>query len=364
MKLKMKIIAVLVLSSSYCFAQITMGTISKEVKEETVIPAPKYESVESFVEYGIYYRGDGYTQRCTESEFYKRYIGLEVYYPTYTNDFRQDDVFLFKGNESIVELKWSDLAEKYFTIKNIEFPFEKSTLFNKVSQIKPNLSNTIKDGLLFELEDKITKEIIYVVEFYLPSFVLTEYYKTISTAIPKHTFVAIKEFNGRVLPLSEKLEFVEKGSEWQAEFTLLRKADMNLDVSNNSTDLQNILFMVVLSRDSTKIITYYDSKDYYETLWTCFDTKQNVEAEKQASENQKKQRLDQLTQQYGSTYATDILNHKLTIGMTKKMCEESVGITLNRSSYMDSERKIEVWEYVGVMRLYFTNGKLSNIIKY
>jgi len=364
MKTSFRIITALFLTSSLCSAQVSIGSISKEQKEEVIIPVPEYDPYEGFSNYDDFYGGDGYANKCKELDFYKRYYNLDVYYPTYSNDYKEGNVLVFKKEGGIILLDWSAVAENYYTIKNIETPFEKSSLFNEVLALKPNINNILKSGLLFILVDKKTKETIYVVEFNNPSFVLTEYYSTISNAIPKKTFVALKDFNGKVLPLSENLLFVEKGSEWKGELTLLREADMNLDKNYNSPDLQNLLFMVVLSRGSDKIITYFNSKDYYETLFSLFDTKENIEAEKLATEKEAKQKLEKLTQLYGVSFANDIVNNRLTIGMTKEMCQESVGITLNRRSYTDANKQIEVWEYVGSRKLFFTNGKLTNIITY
>lgn len=364
MTTKIRFTIALLLIVGFCNAQIAIGSIEKKENKVPFVPVPEYEASTNFINYDNFYRKVPREKMCEKSAFYNRYSDYVVYYPTFTDDYKQDECLLFRKDGKIVQLKWSDLAEQYYVIKSIEEPFEESEIFNEIIKTNSNLNSTIRNGMLFKLEDKATNEIIYTVEFYQPSFVVTEYYTKLSTGLPKFTFVAKKDFNGTTLPLGNNDFYVDKGSEWKAEITLLRKSDMDLMGDYNESDAQDLLFMVIAIHDTVKIITYLDSKDYYETFWTLFDLKENVEADKKANENKAKQRLAELTTRYGESYAKDIRDGKLRIGMTKNMCQDSWGITLNRRSYSSATNKIDVWEYVGFGKLFFTDNKLSNIIRY
>lgn len=363
-KIRFTIAFALLLITGFCYAQISIGTIEKKENKTPSVPVPEYDASTNFMNYIVFYRGISPDKRCEESEFYSRYNNIEIYYPTYTTDYKQEDCMVFKMGNTIIPQTWSDVAEKYFIIKEITYPFEKSVIYEKLLETSSNMNTTITNGMLFKLEDKETKEIFYTVEFYQPSFVITDYYTRLSTGLPKFTFVAKKDFIGTTLPIGGKEFFVDKGSEWKAELTLLRKSDMDLMGDYNESDSQDLLLMVVATRDTVKIISYLDSKDYYETFWDLFDLKENVEAEKQAKENEAKQRLARLIKLYGDSNAKNIIAGRVTIGMSKDMCQETWGTTLNRRSYTNESGTIDVWEYVGFGKLYFTNGKLSNIYRY
>lgn len=361
---KTKITIALLLVVGFCNAQISIGTVEKKEIKKPTVPVPDYDASTNFINYEQYYRRVPPEKKCEKSAFYSRYCNSEVYYPTYTDDYKKEDCLIFKNSETIVKLNWSDISEKYYAIKDITVPFENSSFYSKLLETNPNMNTTITNGMLFKLENKETKEIIYTVEFFQPSFVMTDYYTKLSKGFPKFTFVAKKDFNGTTLPLGGKDFYVDKGTEWKAELTLLRRSDMDLMGDYNESESQDLLLMVIAIRDTVKIITYLDSKDYYETFWDLFDIKENIEAEKQARDNNAKQRLAKLTKQYGESNAKNIIDGQLTIGMSKDMCQETWGTTLNRKSYTNESGKIEVWEYVGFGKLFFTNGKLSNIIRY
>lgn len=174
-KIRFTIAFALLLITGFCYAQISIGSIEKKENKTSSVPVPKYDASTNFINYEKFYWRVPPEKMCEESAFYTRYYNYEVYYPTYTDDYKQGECLIFKDNGTIVKQSWSDLAEKYFVIKDITVPFENSSQYLKLLETTPNLSTTISNGMLFKLENKETKEIIYTVKFFQPSFVITDY---------------------------------------------------------------------------------------------------------------------------------------------------------------------------------------------
>ena len=98
-------IAFIFLFTISSFSQIEMGKIEKAVEKENKIAFPAYDNLENFINHSDYYRakttkilesGSGKNpfdeKECEEKEYYKRYNGLNIYYPSFSNDYKKNSI--------------------------------------------------------------------------------------------------------------------------------------------------------------------------------------------------------------------------------------------------------------------------------
>lgn len=374
MNKKLLIVIVASLFTISTFSQIEIGKIEKEIEVEKKVNFPPYNPTENFIEHSEYYRtkitkilesGSGKNpfdeKQCDINEYYKRYNGLKIYYPTYSDNYRKNDILFFKKTDKIEILNWSQIGNKYFTITNINPSFEKSEIYNEV---KSNFGKDFFADILFELKDNSNNETIYVIESSSnPQFILSPYFEKKKESINGKTFIAIDDFNAIRNPISKTdyTMYIDKGTEWKGELTLLRKKDLKIEESKDADD-EEILFAVLLSNEKDKVIF-----DFKGSRWNFEDvllTKNDFENLKKGNTNKNKLEESVLVKKYGEKFGKLVYQKKLTIGMSKDMCSDILGITLNRKSYKNASGEIEVWEYTGIYKLYFKNGKLSEIVKY
>ena len=366
--------SITILLSISGFSQIEMGKIEKATENETKVSFPVYDNSENFIIQSEYYKakitkilesGSGKNpfaeKQCDENEYYKRHNGLKIYYPTYSNEYKKNSILFFKKTDKIEILNWSQIGNKYFTIVSINPFLDESEIYNEA---KSSLSKDFYADILFELKDSISNETIYVFESqYNPQFILVPYFEKMKEQINGKTFIAISDFNAIKNPVS-KTDFslyIDKGTEWKGEFTLLRKKDLKAEMSNE-TDDEETLFAVLLSNEKDKVIF-----DLQNSRWNF----ENVllsknDFEKQKSTNATKNKLEEnvLIKKYGEKFGKLVYQKKLEIGMSKEMCSDVCGITLNKKKVKNANGEIEIWEYTGILKLYFKNGKLSEIVKY
>ena len=366
--------SITILLSISGFSQIEMGKIEKATENETKVSFPVYDNSENFIIQSEYYKakitkilesGSGKNpfaeKQCDENEYYKRYNGLKIYYPTYSNEYKKNSILFFKKTDKIDILNWSQIGNKYFTIVSINPFLDESEIYNDA---KSSLSKDFYADILFELKDSISNETIYVFESqYNPQFILVPYFEKMKEQINGKTFIAISDFNAIKNPVS-KTDFslyIDKGTEWKGEFTLLRKKDLKAEMSNE-TDDEETLFAILLSNEKDKVIF-----DLQNSRWNF----ENVllsknDFEKQKSTNATKNKLEEnvLIKKYGEKFGKLVYQKKLEIGMSKEMCSDVCGITLNKKKVKNANGEIEIWEYTGILKLYFKNGKLSEIVKY
>jgi hypothetical protein len=374
MNKKLLIVIVASLFTISTFSQIEIGKTEKEIEVEKKVNFPPYNPTENFIEHSEYYRakitkilesGSGKNpfdeKQCDINEYYKRYNGLKIYYPTYSDNYRKNDILFFKKTDKIEILNWSQIGNKYFTIVNINPSFEKSEIYNEV---KSNLGKDFFADIFFELKDNLNNETIYVIESSSnPQFILSPYFEKKKELINGKTFIAINDFNAIRNPISKTdyTMYIDKGTEWKGELTLLRKKDLKIEESKNADD-EEILFAVILSNEKDKVI--FDLKG---SRWNFEDvllTKNDFEKLKKGNTNKNKLEESVLVKKYGEKFGKLVYQKKLIIGMSKDMCSDILGITLNRKNYKNASGEIEVWEYTGIYKLYFKNGKLSEIVKY
>lgn len=372
MKKNLLSIAFIFLFTISSFSQIEMGKIEKATEKENKIAFPVYNNLENFINHSDYYRakttkilesGSGKNpfdeKECEEKEYYKRYNGLNIYYPSFSNDYKKNSIQFFKKTDKIEILNWSEIGNKYYTITNINPTIEESQLYNEA---KTNFSKSFYADILFELKDNTSNETIYAVESkYEPQFILVPYFDKKKELINGKTFIAISDFNAIKNPVSKTdySLYIDKGTEWKAELTLLRKKDLKTEDIDETNDQETIL-AVLLNNEKDKVI--FDLKN---SRWNFEDvllTKNDLDKLKSNNLNKNKKEEKVFVTKYGEKFGKLVYQKKLTIGMTKEMCSDICGITLNKKKLKNSNGETEIWEYTGVLKLYFKNGKLSEFV--
>ncbi|HFG0578714.1 hypothetical protein LIS90_12295 [Flavobacterium psychrophilum] len=372
MNKKILIKVVLSLFTISSFSQIEMGKIEKAIEKESKIAFPTYNNLENFINHSDYYEaktkkilesGSGKNpfeeKECEEKEYYKRYNGLNIYYPSFSNDYKKNSIQFFKKTDKIEILNWSEIGNKYFTIISINPSIDESELYNEA---KTYFSKSFYANILFELKNNSNNETIYAVASeYEPQFILVPYFDKKKELINGKTFIAISDFNAIKNPVS-KTDFslyIDKGTEWKAELTLLRKKDLKTEDIDETNDQETIL-AVFLSNEKNKVI--FDLKN---SRWNFEDvllTKNDLDKLKSNNLNKNKTEEKVFVTKYGEKFGRLVYQKKLTIGMTKEMCSDICGITLNKKKVKNSSGEIEIWEYTGVLKMYFKNGKLSEFV--
>jgi hypothetical protein len=379
MNKKLLITAIIFLFTISSFSQIEMGKIEKVKEVEKKIEFPIYNDSENFVEYSEFYEsrirkiidsGSGknpFETKCDKNDYYKRYYGLKIFYPAYSDDYRKDEKTFFKNTDKIENLNWSHIGNKYFTIISINPKIESSELFNK---LKNNYGKDFYGDILFELKDDSNNEIVYAIESsYSQKFILVPYFEKIKEYTKSNKFIAITDFGGDKVPLRKTNGTIDvlKNTEWNGELTLLRRKDLRIDSDEKLQSDEDIRYMVLLSKKNDTIIIPLNKKDNDKGQW-CFEelfiAKNNFEKQNLQNINNEKLKESDLIKKYGEKYAKLVSQKKLTIGMSKDMCSDICGITLNRKKIKNASGEIEIWEYIGILKLYFKNGKLSQIVNY
>jgi predicted secreted acid phosphatase len=177
------------------------------------------------------------------------------------------------------------------------------------------------------------------------------------------TFIAISDFNAIKNPVSKTdySLYIDKGTEWKAELTLLRKKDLKTEDIDETND-EETLFAVLLSNEKDKVI--FDLENSRWNFENVLLSKNDFEKQKNTNATKNKSEENALIKKYGEKFGKLVFQKKLEIGMSKEMCSDVCGITLNKKMIKNANGEIEVWEYTGILKLYFKNGKLSEIVKY
>lgn len=371
-KLLITVVASLFTISS--FSQIEMGKIEKAVDVESKTKFPVYVPTENFINHSDYYKakitkilesGSGKNpfeeKECDENEYYKRYNGLKIYFPSYSVDYKKDYITFFKKTDKIEILDWTKTGNKYFTIISIVPQFQNSEFFNDAIS---NFGKDLYGRMLFELKDNSSNEIIYAASSsYEPGFILVPYFEKKKELINGKTFIAVSDFDAIRNPVS-KTNYtlnIDKGTQWKGELTLLRKKDIKIEESNNVNDEETLL-TVILSNEKDKAI--FDLEGSRWNFENVLLTKNDFEKLKNGNTNKNKSEESVFIKKYGEKFGKLVYQKKLTIGMSKDMCSDICGITLNRKKIKNASGEIEIWEYTGILKLYFKNGKLSQIVNY
>ena len=354
------------LSTSIVLSQITMGTsLDRANTEKEIVKAPPYENHQNFLSFEDYY---GYNppkdKTPTKKEFYSRYFDIKIFFPKYSNNYREKSVIIFEEDSTINIKKREFLNEKYYQIVRIDEEFGKTPFFVKINESHKEYLETY---LLFTLKEVNSGKIVYVVESKI-SFVLVPFYENLTEFFSETSFIANQDFGADKLPLSTTNGnlYIDKGTEWKGRFSLLRGRDINYfpeeKITNEDQDLK---YIAILGKGKDTIIMNITESNSGRWWFTEVFTPKDVALEQsKKTEAERKEELNKFVKKYGQNYGTLVFNKKGTIGMTKEMCQDIYGITLNKKTTKNEKGEIEIWEYTGVLKLYFTNGKLSEIKQY
>ena len=347
---------------NFSYSQITIGSIEKKEEVKKVVEAPPYDGLEIFKPYGRYYHpATPKSDKPTKQDYYDRYTGVKIYYPSYTNDYKKDRVLMLKKSNNTI-LNWSEVGDKYYTIEKIYPLFKDTNIYN---QITTKEKYACSEDILLELKNSDDDEKIYITldsspyGFYCP-FIIVSHYEYLHQEIANNTFIATTDFSATKIPLREKNFnlYVDRKTEWKGELQILREKDIKF-YSNEQN--QDIIYAAILKNETdTIVMDFYNSNSSRWYFNEVFTTKSN---DKKA-QNEKKTEQDKLVNKYGEKFGKLVYEKKLSIGMTKEMCSDVWGITLHRKTYTDNSGKVEVWDYPSIGKLYFKNDKLSDIITY
>ena len=359
---------------NHCFGQITMTEFDKKDKvEEKIIPHPKYDSSENFEDYGSYYRRLGsdrhlfYEEKemCTESAYYKRYIGLQIFYPSHVDNYDENYTFFIKRPFD-KPLKWSDIGNRYYTILNIYLNYDSLPSEEKVYEKLMNDDvRTSKILLILILKDNITGDTIHsTFTPYDPTCILVPYFERLKQALDGKTIIAYNHCMSYKLPRTEAFnETIEQGSLWKCKVTLLREKDLIFDQNSADNQSNDDIFIGFLLSDSQKTIyAYSESKrgePFFDDCFMLYDSYLKINnKEKKEQESS----VNNLIIKYGKEYGLLISQHKVKIGMTKEMAVASWGIAYKILKKSTNSRILEVYEYSGGRELVFVNGALTEIV--
>jgi len=349
--------------SNQSYSQIEVAefqTVKESVEEK--IPAPRYDSTENFIRYQDYYNRSE-KKICKIEDYYSRYIGLQIYYPKYTDSYMKEES-LFVKLPTYNSLSWSKVGGKYYTIIGVFPVFSKMADFKKIVNSDSQLSKFELDNPLFVIKDDSSGDTIYtLINVITPRFVLVPFYSKLRMTFKDKTFIAIKDGSIGQIPDGEKLFFVETGSKWKCiDVSLIRVASLFTMQETKEVDQgQDLLIVYLLKKDSCTIILQHD-RSFGEDLSSF----QLIDDYKKIQNNELKSKakiIDEYIRKYGKEFGILISENKVKIGMSKIMCEESWGMPTNSRKSTSASGVSEIYRYSDRGTLIFFNDKLTNIIE-
>lgn len=394
--MKKLLLTAFVFSHLLSLGQIKMGQIDEPIeplKNELIEPVPTYDSIQNFVSYWSYcngYESDPYrfkhkedVKPCDINDFYRRYEGLQIYYPDFKNNYKINEIRLFQYS-NFDTLTWDKVGNKTYKIIDIKAGTNNFPQFKSLKEKYPNIyindeNEKWNNSLIFILKDIHSNDTLCVFDNDVTNqkFILVPYYNSIrkkylnKDLVPKNYIACLvkpKEY--------ERAYWAEEGSNIKCvDISIVHNGDLYNDCKKFSIDEQDVTIAYKLKQDS--VIYYLDDK--YERRYSNYSGNRtfmpnimyyfelrNIH-EKQLSENinnelkEENIRRNNLISNFGKEYGTLIFQGKVKIGMSKKMCEESWGITNSKQKITDNSGVSEVWRY-NKGTLVFKNGILTKIV--
>lgn len=391
------IVACAILSQTSVFGQIKVSVIEnykEEKKVENIDKVPIYDSIQNFFTYGTYCENlnnlnqdkhHGETEKwikpCDINLFYKRYVGLQIYYPDYTNDYRNHEIYLFK-KLNYDSISWTHVGNKTYKIVDINAGSDNFPQINILKSKYPYIDfNKESDyGLFFILKDIASNDTICVFDNSTKTnkFILVPYYNTLKTKFLGKEF-KVKNYRSTLINVLRKNggAIIEENQTLKCKDILVVNYNTIYDCNeycpcsyDSRTDCnQDITILYVLTENDK---TYYfdDSNQEYEGIEPSFSHyfmlkskyEKDIKNAQIKEQQQDKAKLNNLITKYGKTYGALIYNNKITIGMTKSMCEEVWGISSSCNKFTSAKGVILICRYSnGTLK--FSNGVLSEIIQ-
>jgi len=361
--MKSKIISFIIFfglcSNSYCQISITETEKGIEKIEKKVL-APPYDSLENFIRYEDYY-DYGSKNKCSENDYYSRYIGLQIYYPMYKDSFHISET-LFLKSSNFESLNWSKVGNQNYTIIDIYPEFNKSTIYDKVIKNYAQISKWYLDYPLFLLKNNSGDTIYSLVDEIIPKFILSPYYIKLKQSVKDKYFVSKSDFSAFGYPDDNKFIFVEAGSSWKCvDAPLIRKKSLTQYENADEDTKQEIIMIYLLKRDTNTIILHHSIG--IGDMISRFMLKEEYIKQNNTEQKTENIKRNNYIKMYGKEFGILIAQQKIKIGMTKKMCEESWGVTFDNQKITKKTEISEICHYRGRGTLVFINNILTKIIE-
>jgi len=121
-------------------------------------------------------------------------------------------------------------------------------------------------------------------------------------------------------------------------------------------------FSKVFFRDKNRIIEYNDYlKEIEYSKLAKLEQQKTTQKLKEKQQQEKLEKFKNLKIKYGEKIATSIMKNQVEVGMTKPMCDESLGKPYETKTLIRENLKYEVVYYYGGYVLYFFNNELKQI---
>ena len=141
-----------------------------------------------------------------------------------------------------------------------------------------------------------------------------------------------------------------------APFVVLQTEE-NKKTAISERDLQR-----TFSYNKGKIIEYNEYlKELEIAKLSNIEREKKIIYEKVQNERNKLEKLKQLKIKYGDHFGSLISNEQLEIGMSKEMCNESIGNPYETKTVIRENLKYEICYYYGGFKLFFLNDELKQI---
>jgi len=378
------------------FGQIKMGQIEESAKKEKIElieSVPPYDSIQNFVTYSSYFDGYGSDpyrfkheegiKPCKLNDFYKRYIGLQIYYPDFKNNYKVNEIQLLKYSNFDL-LSWTEVGNKTYKIIDIKVGTNNLPQYKSIKKRYPDLrineeNEDWNHSLIFILKDIVSNDTLCVFDNEISNqkFILVPYYNSLRKKFLNKDFVQVNYNSCLVKPNNSESLFGTEGDVKLKclDISIIHNSNLYNDCQKWNMDEQDITIIYKLKQDS--VIYYLDDKldrkysnypgngTFMPNIMYYFELQK--EYEKQIKESKKSElkeensKRNSLINSFGKEYGMLIYQGKVKIGMSKKMCVESWGETSSRQKITDKRGVSEVWRY-NTGTLVFRNSVLTKII--
>ena len=381
------------------YSQITVRELNKKDDTSVWDKPMAYDSLDNFLEYGSYLIKYHPEHPISSSEYYEKYVGLQIYLPLVTLKCINEMDLMKKriGTEDFFDVvkDSEEVCNKYFTIID-----ELGDDFIIMDNLSRDTLRFNHEKNIFSYSDKRNQ---------LNPFILVPYYIKLKELFNDKKMVAVLYYEYKnsaygdafLDPITNKLSqknLVKNLSKWHCEISLLKNENEEYIVSCSFTsDLnQTLLFDVRNHINSNFFTTEFDESPYgldgYNRLYKnaysisfnpnryvsfipeeCYLDKlkkeknnhstltSNRKKEEQIKTNEREEYKLACINKYGKNYGECIAQKKVKIGMTIEMCIAAWGEPYNKTKTITENSTSEDYYYGWHKSLHFENGNLSLI---
>ncbi len=341
------------LSNTFIFNQ---SNISPEYHSKLVLDSISTNIYKPFFYFG-YYNSYGYDAkkdfRFTNSEIKKRYYIITD---------------IISGND-LDEIEFG--LDYYYQAMPI-----KSKRRNQIKTDKLESEINTNRKFAYKLKDVENDDIVYYIEKGQNRFVLVSYYLKKEQIYKGKYLLSQNDFSKRDI---KKVEIIEDNNGYQKE----KSKEVQIKVGSrwlceNVSILDNdnsIYFILTNDKDETIAVTDVDKypwileevylENKLEKVAIAQKEKdeqlQRISERKAKEEREYQSRLAKYIEKYGTEYGQLIADEKVSIGMTKEMCELAWGKPLYKEKTEIKNSIIENWHYGFIRSLAFLDNRLKQI---